>query len=278
MTTTSKRWLRFGAGLAIVVFALLLQAAIGADHELPRSTLDMAVHGDVECVDPEGCRMLHRCQRPEAWTDEYDDPLNDYGMFYAGELRSLPATADASLSCVVRVEGEANVRAVVSHMAHGAVVSRELVEVARVGSVHGADASDEDVPEGHVDAACTGDSPGYVRISAFQGCGYRYTPYASCLEKLVQEGVREDALVKFSVRTFSFAESSCGLQATWDVHGGGTTESVDKGTPCTFHDRDLHWRTPRVDGDRTTTVSVTVRKSGGLCATDRVRLRVRDTD
>ena len=284
--------------LVCLVLAIgLPDFAFGAERrELPRSTPDMAVHAEVECVDTDGCRVLHGCgsaidyaewQRDRTYTAQQIReafPLHELPMLEAGELLALQETADAALSCVVETHGAANVRAVASHLAYGSVVSREILETHRVGSVHpqrrtSGTGADGDVPDCHpatqTDACpdaehlpgigCEQDAPGHAWIKRRF---FRDTPLT------IPEGEVEDYVVGMTDRT----RGSCGgSRAAWRW-SDGIARVHDVGEGCHFRDTYLKYRAPQVDGDTAVALTASFHDEAGYCATTTLHLTVLDAD
>lgn len=121
----------------MAVAALTAAATVYADdiHQLPRSDAQLAVHARVECLDDNRqCAVSHLCA--EDWTGIAAQDFTHLGAISKGELHRTPVVADPSQSCAVRVEGKANIVAVVEHRdASGAALSREHLVVYRSGAL-----------------------------------------------------------------------------------------------------------------------------------------------
>ena len=278
----------------------LANAAFGeTTYQLPRSTLSMPVGALVECMD-ESCIVGRRCAKPHYWTSEPDAAFTTLAALEAGSLYEVPAIGDHELVCAVRVDGAANVTAVISHRAQSRVVSRETVAIASLGSFLGGgggsgsaeagDMADGDGPtrdchpatrshacrdDDHVDARCGSPSPSHVWIGANTVEHF----YRNTQERLLREGIPEGRSASFfsAIGPRAHSVSSCARFTTWEVDVGlGVPDYTPGG--CVRPDQDLDYLAPEVDGDTWETIRVSVSDGGDRCMTTTMKFLILDTD
>ena len=130
MTPTNPR---AAAAALLLAFPSLADEA----YELPRAQADHAVRGIVECLDADACEVWHLCLPTAGWTpDTGPDDYESLGTLGSGAILATPWRDDEDEACAVRVDGAANVRAVVEHRDSSmGPLSRETVPIQRAGSV-----------------------------------------------------------------------------------------------------------------------------------------------
>jgi len=251
--------------------ALWAPAALGgAMYELPRPDDDSRVRARIECGG-EDCTVRTLCREPRHWPDTAVP--DDFGAEVpVGALRLAwtPWESDPALACALYVEGEAAVAGVVEHRLAVGVVSNETVPLVRVGPF--ADGPPSGIQPGwapcrpatevfacpdveHLDGRCTREAPWHAFI---QGHGFD----AELIPRIAREGVweGEQLHLEYGASVGAFDQ---GYFTSWRAEKG-------VGQPSAGAAREFTYRAPRVAGDGTDSIKLTIRTLDGRCASTTV--------